>query len=143
MADRLLVFVVLAFLVAFIVLGGPKGCQESLERSQPELPTALVTKVGIPAQYRGHVVLVERIETVRDFFSGTQHRVCLRVDGRPVLLDPGGPFYILAWVNRSFAFYLDPETKLVLNRTSPDHTELEWAEVPAGWTEESAGAGKR
>lgn len=139
-ADALLIFLLIVIFATFLAGGGPKGCEEKLKRSQPPLPTALVTKVGVPARYKGHEILVEKIETI-SHFGGSQHRVYLRVDGKPMLLDPGGTFYGLGlWVNRSFAFYFDSSgsTKLVLNKVSEDFTELEWAEVPAGWSEESA-----
>lgn len=123
-----LVVVVVMVVLSVVALTTPLGDRLQLKltpASGPlaDEPTAVVTRLGAPAEYRGHTILLEGVETVSSFWL-TGNRVRLRVDGTGLVLDPGRPL-----APGEFSFYLPDGEKLTVKSVSPDLATIEWARV--------------
>ena len=88
-----------------------------------DAPAAVVTRLGAPAEYRGHTILLEGVETVSSFWL-TGNRLLLRVDGADLVLDPGRRL-----APGAFSFYLPDGEKLTVKSVSHDLATIEWARV--------------
>lgn len=122
----------------------------TIGREYQEAPEVLVTREGLPVQYQGHEILLEKIEhkilATSIWGTASVEEIHLSVDGKPVLLAPGSGLddyeggVITMITSPRFAFYLADKEKLFVKRVSRDRTEIVWTDTD--WRAEQPQQGK-